>query len=116
MMRTMLKSKLHRATITDVDIDYEGSLEIDAELLELADILPGEQVHVFDVTNGARFITYAVKGPAGARQVRVLGAAGRLVARGDIILVLTFGQYSESELAGYGPRVLRFAAGNRLLP
>ncbi len=114
MIRTMLKSKLHRATITDVNIDYEGSLEIDSELLEMADILPGEQVHVFDVTNGARFITYAVKGPRGRRGVRVLGAAGRLVARGDTILILTFAQYDEKELAHYKATVIQLGAGNQV--
>ncbi|MBE7559079.1 aspartate 1-decarboxylase [bacterium] len=114
MILTLLKSKLHRATITGVDIDYEGSLEIDAELMQAADILYGEQVHVFDVTNGARFTTYAVPGPAGGRGVRVLGAAGRLVVTGDIVLVLTFAQYDEKDLADYKPKVIRLGAGNRV--
>jgi len=108
----MLKSKLHRVTVTDVNIQYEGSLEVDQELLALADIRKGEQVHVYNVTNGNRFVTYAVEGPAGERQIRVLGAAGRLVAKGDIILIVTYADYDETELPNYQATVIQFAAGN----
>ena len=108
----MLKSKLHRVVVTDVDIEYEGSLEVDSELLGLADILPGEQVHAYNVTNGLRFTTYAVAGPAGKRQVRVLGAAGRLVAKGDVILIVTYADYDEAELADYRATVIQIGAGN----
>ncbi len=106
MQRVMLKAKIHRATVTDCDLHYAGSITIDEELLEAADILEHEQVHVLDVDNGARFETYTIAGPRGGRGVCVNGAAARLVQRGDTIIVISYGSYDEEELAGYRPRVV----------
>ncbi len=91
MQRVMLKSKIHRATVTDCDLHYVGSITIDPELLEAADILEHEQVHVVDVDNGARFETYTIAGRRGSGDVKVNGAAARLVHRGDTIIVISYG-------------------------
>ncbi len=104
--RTMLKSKIHRATVTDANLDYVGSITLDRDLLEAADIKPYEQVHVLDVNNGARFETYAIEGPRGGRDVCLNGPAARLVQPGDIVIVLTYADYPESELDEYAPRVV----------
>ena len=106
MQRVMLKSKIHRATVTDCDLHYVGSLTVDPLLLEAADILPGEQVHVVDVDNGARFETYTIAGEAGSGEMCVNGAAARLVHRGDTVIVISYAQYDEAELAEHSPRVV----------
>jgi aspartate 1-decarboxylase len=112
----MLKSKIHRATVTDCDLHYVGSITIDPELLEGADILEHEQVHVVDVDNGARFETYTIGGARGSGEVKVNGAAARLVHRGDTIIVISYGQYSQAELAHYEPRVVHVQAQtNRII-
>src|ERR1700752_4561913 len=111
MQRVMLKSKIHRATITDCDLHYVGSITIDAELMELADILEHEQVHVLDIDNGARFETYAIAGGPG--DVVVNGAAARLVHRGDRVIVISYAQYDEAELAKYAPQVVHVDERNR---
>ena len=98
MQRQMLKSKIHRATVTGCDVDYVGSITLDAELMRSADLLPNEQVHVWDVTNGARFVTYALEGEPGSGTVQVNGAAARLVERGDKVIVASFASYDASEL------------------
>ncbi len=98
MQRVMLKSKIHRATVTDCDLHYVGSITIDPELLEAADILEHEQVHVVDVDNGARFETYTIPGERGSGDMRVNGAAARLVHRGDTIIVISYGSYDETDL------------------
>src|SRR5919106_312655 len=98
MQRQMLKSKIHRATITDCDIDYVGSVTLDPELMRQADLLPNEQVHIWDIANGARFVTYAIEGEPGSGTVQVNGAAARLVNEGDKVIVASFGAYDESEL------------------
>jgi aspartate 1-decarboxylase len=111
MQRTMLKSKIHRATVTDSDLHYVGSITIDADLLEAADILEHEQVHVVDVDNGARFETYTIAGERGSGTIQVNGAAARLVHRGDTIIVISYAQYDRDELRAYEPRVVHVAAG-----
>ena len=93
MQRVMLKAKIHRATVTDCDLHYAGSITIDPELLEAADILVHEQVHVLDVDNGARFETYTIAGERGAGEICVNGAAARLVQRGDTVIVISYGGY-----------------------
>jgi aspartate 1-decarboxylase len=111
MQRTMLKSKIHRATVTGSDLHYVGSITIDPVLLEAADILEHEQVHVVDVDNGARFETYAIAGERGSGQMQVNGAAARLVHHGDTIIVISYAQYDAAELARHTPRVVHVAAG-----
>jgi aspartate 1-decarboxylase len=106
MERMMLKSKIHRATVTGADLDYQGSLTVDETLMEKADILQGEQVHVLNVSSGARFTTYAIKGPAGSGVVVANGAAARLVAEGDKVIILTYCVVGDSEAAEFSPRIV----------
>src|SRR5438046_6363325 len=106
MQRTMLKSKIHRATVTDCDLHYVGSITIDPELLEAADSVEHEQVHVVDVDNGARFETYTIAGARGSGEMKINGAAARLVHRGDTIIVISYGQYDRAEMETYEPRVV----------
>ncbi len=113
-MRIMLKSKLHRVRITDANIDYEGSIAIDKDLMEAADILPYEQVHVLDVNNGARFTTYAIEGKRGSGQICVNGAAARLVAKGDTAIILTYTNIEESETVAYHPRLVYVDVNNNV--
>lgn len=116
MIRTMLKSKIHRATVTDCDLHYVGSITIDADLLDAADMLEHEQVHVVDVENGARFETYTIAGERGSETVQVNGAAARLVHRGDTIIVISYAQYDRAELREYKPLVVHLEAGtNKIL-
>jgi aspartate 1-decarboxylase len=102
----MLKSKLHRATVTQSDLDYEGSIGIDADLLDAAGVLPNEAVHVWNVNTGARWETYAIKMPPGSRQIQVNGAAARLTQVGDRIIVAAFAWMPESMARVHRPRVL----------
>src|SRR3954471_3022447 len=104
MQRVMLKSKIHRATVTDCDLHYVGSITVDPDLLEAADILEHEQVHVVDVDNGARFETYTIAGVRGSGERKVNGAAARLVHRGDTIIVISYGQYDRAGMETYEPR------------
>jgi aspartate 1-decarboxylase len=106
MQRQMLKSKIHRATITDCDVDYVGSLTLDPELMRQADMLPNEQVHVWDIDNAARFITYVIEGEEGSGTVQVNGAAARLVNPGDKVIVASFGSFDQSDLEAYSPIVV----------
>jgi aspartate 1-decarboxylase len=115
MQRTMLKSKIHRATVTDCDLHYVGSITIDPDLLEAAEILEFEQVAVVDVNNGARFETYTIAGERGSREVKVNGAAARLVHRGDTIIVISYAAYDREELETYVPRVVHLTPGNEIL-
>jgi aspartate 1-decarboxylase len=116
MQRVMLKSKIHRATVTDCDLHYVGSITIDPDLLEAANILEYEQVHVVDVDNGARFETYTIPGERGSGDMRVNGAAARLVHRGDTIIVISYGAYDEADLEHYQPRVVHVQANtNRII-
>lgn len=111
MQRTMLKSKIHRATVTDCDLHYVGSITIDRDLLEAADILEHEQVHVVDIDNGTRFETYTIAGERGTGAMQVNGAAARLVHRGDTIIVISYAQYDAAEIADRAPRVVHVRAG-----
>jgi aspartate 1-decarboxylase len=106
----MLKSKIHRATVTGCDLHYVGSITIDAALLDAADILEHEQVHVVDVDNGARFETYTIAGERGTGTMQVNGAAARLVHRGDTIIVFSYAQYDAAELERHAPRVVHVEA------
>ena len=115
MRRTMLKSKIHRGRITGSDLNYVGSITIDADLLEAADILEHELVHVLDVDNGARFETYTIAGQRGSGEIKVNGAAARLVHTGDTVIVISYASYSEDELGGYEPRVVHVDADNRIV-
>ena len=115
MNRTMLKSKIHRARITDSDLHYVGSITIDADLLEAADILEHELVHVLDVDNGARFETYTIAGARGSREVKVNGAAARLVHTGDTVIVVSYASYDERELDHYEPKVVHVNADNEIV-
>ena len=115
MNRTMLKSKIHRCRITGSDLNYVGSITIDADLLEAADILEHEQVHVVDVDNGARFETYTIAGARGSGEVKVNGAAARLVHSGDTIIVISYGSYDRRDLEIYEPRVVHVNAENEIV-
>ncbi len=115
MQRTMLKSKIHRATVTDCDLHYVGSITIDPELLEAADIREFEQVTVVDVDNSARFETYTIAGEAGSGEMKINGAAARLVHRGDTIIVISYAGYDPDELENYHPRVVHVDARNHIL-
>lgn len=113
-MRTVLKSKIHRATVTQADLHYEGSITIDAALMEAADILPFEQVHVLDVNNGARLTTYAIEGPAHSGQICINGAAAHLVDPGDIVIILTYKDATEEAARGNEPTLVYVDGQNRI--
>ncbi len=115
MQRMMLKSKIHRATVTDCDLHYVGSITIDPELLKAADINEFEQVAVVDVDNGARFETYTIAGEPGSGDMKVNGAAARLVHHGDTIIVISYGGYDPEELEHYHPRVVHVGSGNEIV-
>ena len=102
-MRVMLKSKIHRARVTHANIEYEGSISIDKNLMETADILPYEQVHVLNIDNGARFETYAIEAEAGSGEIGIQGAAARLASAGDKVIILTYRQVEEAELQNHHP-------------
>ena len=113
MRRIMCKSKIHRATITDADLNYEGSITVDPDLLDAADIRAYEQVQVVNINNGARFETYAIPGRRGSGDMVVNGAAARLVQKGDLAIVMSFGVYENAELDTFEPRVIFVDAKNR---
>ncbi len=111
-MRNMLKSKIHRATVTGADINYEGSIAIDTRLMEAADILPFEQVHVLNLNNGARFETYVIKGEKG--EICINGAAARLALKGDMVIILTYQQMEEEEALTYTPKLVHVDSKNAI--
>lgn len=115
MNRTMLKSKIHRATVTDCDLHYVGSITVDPDLLEAADILEFEQVAIVDVDNGARFETYTIAGQRGSGEMKVNGAAARLVHRGDTIIVISYASYDRAALADYEPTVVHVDGRNAII-
>ena len=115
MHRTMLKSKIHRARVTECDLHYVGSITVDPELLEAADIREFEQVAVVDVDNGARFETYTIAGERGSGEMKVNGAAARLVHQGDTIIVISYGIYDPEDLDHYVPRVVHVSSDNQIL-
>jgi aspartate 1-decarboxylase len=114
VLRKLLRGKIHRATVTGADLHYEGSIAIDTELLTAAGILPSESVHVWNVTNGERFETYAIESPAGSGEVMVNGAAARLVQIGDEVIIAAFGWMNETEVASHKPIVLLLDELNRV--
>ena len=113
MQRQMLKSKIHRATITDCDVDYVGSITLDPELMRQADLLVNEQVHVWDIENGSRFVTYAIEGEQGSGTVQVNGAAAHLVSPGHKVIVASFGAYDDKDLEAYSPVVVHVDDDNK---
>ena len=115
MRRTMLKSKIHRATVTGSDLHYVGSITVDADLLDAADVLEHEMVHVLDIDNGARFETYTIAGERGSGEVTINGAAARLVHTGDRVIVVSYAQYDEAELASYEPKVVHVNDDNGIV-
>jgi aspartate 1-decarboxylase len=114
MMRTMCKSKIHRATVTGADLNYVGSITIDAELMEAAELREFEQVHVVNINNGARFETYVIRGEPGGGEICLNGAAARLVQPGDKVIVISYGQYDEAELAHFQPLFIFVDEENRI--
>lgn len=114
MQRFMLKSKIHRARLTGTDLDYQGSIAIDKTLLDAADILPGEQVHVLNLSSGARLVTYAIEAEAGSGTVMLNGPAARLGIPGDLLIVLTYCALPDDQARTFRPRVVRVTADNRL--
>ena len=116
MRRTLCKSKIHRATITGADLNYEGSLTLDRALMDAADMLPYERVQVVNVNNGARLETYLIPGEAGSGIVQLNGAGARLGAPGDIVILMTYAEYEESEIADdFAPRVVQVDERNRVV-
>jgi aspartate 1-decarboxylase len=115
MQRVMLKSKIHRATVTDCDLHYVGSITVDPELLEAADIREHEQVHVVDIDNGSRFETYTIAGNRGSGDLKVNGAAARLVHQGDTVILISYASYDEAELHAHAPRVVHVTRENEIV-
>ena len=112
-MRTMLKSKIHRARITGADLHYEGSITIDSNLMRRADLLPYEKVEVFDIDNGARFETYVIEGDAGSGTVQINGAAARLVQTGDLVIIVSYRTVTDEDAARSRPRIILLDEGNK---
>ncbi len=116
MILTMLKAKLHRATVTRADLDYEGSITIDLDLLERSGILPHEQVDVLDITNGARLTTYAIPGPRGSGEIGINGAAAHLVNPGDLVIICAYARMDAQEAKNFKPVILLLDEKNRVKP
>jgi aspartate 1-decarboxylase len=116
MKRLMCKSKIHRATVTNANLNYQGSITIDSTLLDAADILEYEQVHVVNIANGARFETYAIRGERGSGDIVLNGAAARLVQPGDTVIILSYGSYDERELQDFEPVFIFVDGQNRISP
>jgi len=115
MQRTLLGGKIHRATVTQADLHYVGSITIDKNLMEAADLVEGEQVQVVDIDNGARLVTYAIEGPAGSGVIGINGAAARLISPGDLVIIMSFHLVDERERAGHRPRVVHVNARNEIV-
>ncbi len=111
-MRTMMKSKIHRATVTEANIDYEGSITIDRDLMDAADMVAYEQVHILNINNGARFTTYIIEGERGSGVICLNGAAARLAVKGDLVILITYTQLADEELKDYRPRVVHVDKNN----
>ena len=114
MLRTMMKSKIHRATVTQADLHYVGSVTVDEDLLDAADLLPGELVHIVDITNGARLETFTIAGPRGSGVIGINGAAARLVQPGDLVILIGYGQMETAEARTFRPSVVFVDADNRV--
>ena len=115
MFRTMFKSKIHRATVTQADLHYVGSITIDADLMEAADLLVGEQVQVVDIDNGARLETYVIAGPRGSGVIGLNGAAARLVHTGDLVIIMSYAAMTDAEARAFEPRVVHVDRENRIV-
>ncbi len=115
MKRILLKSKIHRATVTDANLEYEGSVTLDESLMQAADILPWEQVHIWDVTNGSRITTYAIPGKAESGVVCINGAGAHQIQKGDVVIIATFCEYEEDEAKQKEPKRVLVNAQNRIL-
>lgn len=115
MFRTLLKSKIHRVTVTDADLHYEGSVSIDENLLEAANILPHEHVHIWDVTNGNRFETYTLPAPRGSGTICINGAAAHLAKKGDVVIITSFCSLSEDLAKGHEPSVVKVDEHNQII-
>jgi len=113
MQRILLKSKIHRVRVTEANLDYEGSCTIDRDLLQAADILPYEQIKIYNVHNGARFDTYAMAGPRGTGVICLNGAAARMGAKGDLIIITSYANYDDSEVSGHQPKIILVDADNK---
>jgi len=112
MFLTMLKSKLHRATVTQSDLDYEGSITIDPELMEVGEILPHEQVDVLNINNGERFTTYAIEGERGSGVIGINGAAARLVQKGDLVIICSYCEIEKEKARNYNPTIILLDENN----
>ncbi|ADR19027.1 aspartate 1-decarboxylase [Calditerrivibrio nitroreducens] len=115
MLRTMFKAKIHRATVTDADLNYEGSITIDEDLLDASGILPYEKVDIYNITNGARFSTYTIVGKRGSGEICLNGAAARLVQKGDLVIIVSYGIYSDEDLKNYKPVVVHVDKNNKII-
>ncbi|MFG1779655.1 aspartate 1-decarboxylase [Micromonospora sp. NPDC049051] len=115
MLRTILKSKIHRAVVTQADLHYVGSLTIDEDLMDAADLLAGEQVHVVDINNGARLETYVIAGERGSGVIGINGAAARLIHPGDLVIIISYAAMADPDAKGYTPRVVMVDEANRML-
>jgi len=115
MLRTMMKSKIHRATVTQADLHYVGSVTVDQDLLDAANLLPGELVHIVDIDNGARLETYTIAGERGSGVIGINGAAARLVHAGDLVILIAYAQMTDTEARAFEPSVVFVDAGNRII-
>jgi aspartate 1-decarboxylase len=115
MQRTMFSAKIHRATVTHADLHYVGSVTVDADLLDAADLLPGEKVAIVDVTNGARLETYIIEGERGSGVLGINGAAAHLIGVGDIVILIAYQSMSDAEARRFRPRVVHVDAWNRIV-
>jgi len=115
MLRTMMKSKIHRATVTQADLHYVGSVTVDEDLLDAADLLAGELVHIVDITNGARLETYTIAGERGSGVIGINGAAARLVHPGDLVILIAYGQMETAEARDFQPHVVFVDADNKIM-
>ncbi|MER7007728.1 aspartate 1-decarboxylase [Dactylosporangium sp. NPDC000555] len=115
MQRTLIGGKIHRATVTQADLHYVGSITIDATLMDAANLVEGEQVHVVDIDTGARLVTYVIEGPRDTGVIGINGAAARLVSPGDLVIIMSFNVVDEAEVAGHRPRVVHVDRDNRIV-
>ena len=115
MQRFMLRAKIHRATLTGTELDYEGSIAIDRDLIAAADMLPGEQVHVLNLSNAARLVTYVIEAPSGSGTIMLNGAAARLGAPGDKVIILAYAAFNEDEARAFKPTVVHVDEKNRIV-
>jgi aspartate 1-decarboxylase len=116
MRRTLFKSKIHRATLTGAHLDYEGSISVDRDLMDAAELVPYEKVQVLNLSNGVRLETYVIEGPRGSGEIQLNGPAARLGHAGDQVIIVSYAEYEEEEVATHAPTVVHVDARNRLLP